>query len=206
MGESIIGAERSGISSQINRIQWLTVAWMSIEVTVALFAAVRAGSVALAAFGGDSAIELLSAIAVLWRFGTSREHAEETASKINGWLLVVLAAYIVIDSAYTLLAAQSKPQPSYVGIALLSAAAVVMPWLGRRKRQLAMIANSRSLRADAAQSSVCAYMSWIALGGLLLNALGHLSWADPVAAVGLLPILIKEAKEALKGHACCANC
>ncbi len=193
------------IRSAINRLQWFTMAWMSVEVAVALFAAVRARSVALAAFGGDSAIELLSAAAVLWRFRSSRETAEIIATRVTGWLLIALGVFIAAASLYTLAAAGTKPRPSYAGIALLVAAAVIMPWLARRKRQLAATANSTALRADAAQSSICGYMAWIALGGLLLNAFGHLSWADPVAAVALLPIVIHEAKEALEGRSCCAQ-
>jgi len=189
----------------IKRIQWLTVAWMSVEVSVALIAAVRAHSVAMAAFGGDSTIELLSAATVLWRFRSSRKGTEATATKIAGWLLIALLIYIAIDSLYTLIAAEVKPRPSYVGIVLLVAAAFVMPWLARRKRRLAVTSNSPSLRADAAQSSICGYMAWIALAGLLLNAFGHFAWADPVAALALLPIVAKEAKEALEGQACCGN-
>lgn len=186
----------------IRRLQWFTVVWMSAEVAVALLAAIRAGSVALAAFGGDSAIELMSAATVLWRFRSSRATAEEISTKITGRLLIGLAVFVLGDSLYTLLFAQSKPRPSYLGIALLIAAAVVMPWLGRRKRKLAAAASSASLRADAAQSSICGYMAWIALAGLLLNAFFHLWWADSVAALALLPIVIREAKESLEGHSC----
>jgi len=187
----------------IRRIQWITVAWMAVEVLVSLVAAVNSGSVAVAAFGGDSAVELFSGAAVLWRFHSIGERSEATATKITGWLLIALAVFVLCQSLYTLFGAVSKPQPSYLGIALLVAAAVIMPWLGRRKRQLAVAAKSSSLRADAAQSSICAYMSWIALAGLLLNAVGHLAWADPVAATGLLPIILKEAKEALEERTCC---
>ena len=189
----------------IRWIQWVTVAWMTVEVSVALFAALRAHSVALAAFAGDSAIELFSAAAVLWRFSSSRERAELTATKITGWLLGTLAAFVAFQSVYTLLVSESKPRPSYLGIAVLAIAALVMPWLSLRKRQLAVAANSASLRADAAQSSVCAYMSWIALAGLLVNAVAHVPWADPLAALGLLPIILNEAKEAFEGAACCES-
>jgi len=170
---------------------------MTVEVLVALCAAVLSHSVALAAFAGDSAIEAFSAAVVLWRFHTARAQAEATAAKITGWLLVALAIVISAESLYTLLGKGPKPQPSYLGIALLLAAGLFMPWLGHRKRDLASSANSASLRADAAQSSVCAYMSWIALAGLLLNALAHTTWADPVAAACLLPFILKEAKQAL---------
>jgi len=190
----------------IRRIQWFTIIWMAVEVAVAFMAAIRAHSVALAAFGGDSAIELLSAAVVLVRFRSPRWITEQFASKITAWLLVALAAYIAAHSLYTLIAAESKPGPSYVGIGLLPAAALVMPWLGRRKRQLAIATKSSALQADAAQSSLCAYLSWIALAGLLLNAVAHLPWADPIAALGLLPIVIKEAKESFEGRACSCDC
>ena len=186
----------------ISRLQWFTLVWMSVEVIVASIAAVRARSVALAAFGGDSAIELLSAAAVLWRFRSNRPHAETMATKITGWLLIALAGFIAVDSAHALIS-ESRPRPTYLGIVLLVAAAFVMPWLARRKRQLAVTANSRALRADATQSSICGYMAWIALAGLLLNAFAHFTWADPVAALALLPIVLKEAKEALEGKDCC---
>lgn len=98
-----------------------------------------------------------------------------------------------------LIAPESKPGASYLGIGLLIAAAVVMPWLGKRKRQLAARTSSVALRADAAQSSLCDYLSWIALVGLLLNAIWHLPWADPVAALCLLPTIIKESNDAQEG-------
>lgn len=191
-------------NAAVRRVQWLTVGWMVVEVVIALIAAIRAQSVALAAFGADSAIELFSAAVVLYRFRESRGISETLATKITGWLLGALAVYIVTDSLYTLFAAGSKPSPSYLGIFLLVAAAIVMPWLARRKRQLAFAVNSSSLRADAAQSSICGYMAWIALGGLLLNAFAQLGWADPVAALCLLPIIIKEAKESFRELSC--NC
>jgi divalent metal cation (Fe/Co/Zn/Cd) transporter len=199
-----VGSRSHSYHSAIERIQWLTVVWMSVELAVALITATRAHSVALAAFGGDSAIELLSGAAVLWRLRSNRPHAETTATKITGWLLITLAAFIAAGSTYAFVSG-SQPRPSYFGIALLVAAAVVMPWLGRRKRELAAAANTASLRADATQSSICGYMAWIALAGLLLNGFRHFAWADPVAALGLLPIVLWEAKKALEGKECCSN-
>jgi divalent metal cation (Fe/Co/Zn/Cd) transporter len=192
-------------ASAIRRIQWLTVGWMTIEVGIALVAALRAHSVVLAAFGGDSVIELLSAAVVLARFHSTSRVTEKSAGKITGWLLIALGAYITVQSLYVLGIAESKPEPSYPGIGLLLVAALVMPWLARRKRQLGITTNSVALRADAAQSSICGYLSWVALAGLLLNALAHASWADPVAALGLLPIIIKEAKESLQACSCECN-
>ena len=189
-------------ATAIRRIQWLTVGWMTIEVGIALVAALRAHSVALAAFGGDSAIELLSAAVVLARFDSTSRITEKSAGRITAWLLVALGVYITVQSLYVLIVAESKPQPSYPGIGLLLVAALVMPWLARRKRQLGIATKSASLLADAAQSSICGYLSWIALAGLLLNALAHASWGDSVAALGLLPIIIKEAKESFQACSC----
>jgi divalent metal cation (Fe/Co/Zn/Cd) transporter len=193
----------TSVVQSIRRIQLLTVGWMTVEVLIALYAAVISHSVALAAFGADSAIELFSASVVLWRFHRERAQAEATAAKITGWLLIALAVFISCQSLYALFGKGPKPQPSFLGIALLLAAGLFMPWLGHRKRELAAAANSVSLRADATQSSVCAYMSWIALAGLGLSVLVHIPWADPLAALALLPIAIREAKEALQGKHCC---
>jgi divalent metal cation (Fe/Co/Zn/Cd) transporter len=204
-GIAVLSTTAADVVPAIKRIQWLTAAWMTIEVLVALSAATLSHSVALAAFGGDSAIELFSAVVVLWRFQTVRMQAEATAAKITGWLLIALALFISCQSLYTLLGRSPKPQPSFLGIGLLLVAGVVMPWLGRRKRELAAAANSVALRADAAQSSVCAYMSWIALAGLMLNSFGHIPWADPVAGLALLPVVLKEAKDALRGDSCCPH-
>src|SRR5215467_1283140 len=204
-GIAVLSTTVADVVPAIKRIQWLTAAWMTIEVLVALSAAARSHSVALAAFGGDSAIELFSAAVVLWRFQTVRPKAEATAAKITGWLLIALALFISCQSLYTLLGRGPRPQPSFLGIGLLLVAGLVMPWLGRRKRELAAAVNSVSLRADAAQSSVCAYMSWIALAGLMLNSFAHIPWADPVAALALLPVALKEAKDALRGDLCCPS-
>jgi divalent metal cation (Fe/Co/Zn/Cd) transporter len=174
---------------------------MCVEVAVALFAAIRANSVALAAFGADSAIELLSAATVLWRFRSDRHYAEITATRITTWLLVTLVMYIGMASVSAFIF-RRKPEASYLGMILLITAALIMPWLSRKKRRLATAAGSTALRADAAQSSVCAYLAWIALAGLLLNAVAHIWWADPVAALCLIPLVLTEAKDAFEGHTC----
>ena len=200
MIESVMNSNAN--HAAIRRNQWFTIGWMTIEVVIALAAAIRAHSVVLAAFGADSTIELFSAAVVLAQFRATRGISERIATKITGWLLIALAAYITAQSLYILIAAESKPEPSYLGIGLLVAAALLMPWLARRKRLLATATNSSALRDDAVQSSICGYLSWIALAGLLLNAVLHVSWADPIAALCLLPIIIKEAKESFRGRSC----
>jgi len=176
---------------------------MSAEAVVSLAAAWTARSPALLGFGGDSFIELLSAAVVYWRFRA--EHAEprleQQSSRIAGGLLFALAAFVVIASAAALLR-YSEARPSLVGIVLLLAAAVVMPWLARQKRGLSTITGSGALKADAAESAICGYMAWIALAGLVLNAVWKIKWADPLAALFLTPIIIREGRETVKGRTC----
>lgn len=173
---------------------------------VALAAAWRARSPALLGFGGDSAIELLSAIVVLWRFWARSSRAEKMAAKTAGVLLFVVAALVVVSSVLSF-AGYAEPRSSYIGMVLLLVAAMGMPWLASKKRQLAIQLASAALKADAAESSLCGYLSWIALAGLLANAFFGKSWADPVAALLLVPFVLKEGWEAVRssrpGCHCC---
>jgi divalent metal cation (Fe/Co/Zn/Cd) transporter len=188
---------------RIQRVQTLTIAWMSVEAAVSLFAAWRARSPALLAFGGDSAIELLSAVVVLWRFRASHAHedVEKRAARVAGALLFALAAYVAITSVTSLLG-YSEPKPTFLGIAILVAAAVIMPWVAKEKRRLSEATGSAALRADAAQSVLCAYLSLIALAGLAINAVWHVKWADPIAGLAVLPLIVWEGREAMRGKAC----
>ena len=175
---------------------------MSVEAALSLWAAWTARSPALAAFGGDSAVELLSAVVVLWRFGIHKsEHAERRAARIAGCLLFALAAYVVLASAMSLLG-YSQPKPSYLGMAVLVGAALIMPVLAREKRRLSALTGSAALRADATESALCAYLSIIALIGLAVHVLWHIAWADPVAALVITPLIVFEAREAMRGKAC----
>lgn len=193
------------------RLQVLTIVWMTAEAIIALASAWTARSPALLGFGGDSAIELLSAMVVLWRFG-SRTHpesmrAEKIAARVTGALLFSVAAFVLITSSLAFLG-YDQPRPSFVGIGLLIVAAFGMPWLAREKRNLATQLFTASLNADAAQSSLCGYLSWISLAGLLANAVFGKSWADPIAAVILVPFIVKEGWEATRasrpGCHCCS--
>lgn len=175
---------------------------MCAEAAVSLFAAVRAHSIALLGFGGDSVIELASAFVVLIRFKKISLLNETMASRITGLLLFLLAAFVFGSSVLALKNPRFRPEQSYLGIGLLIAAAIVMPWLSRQKRSLAARINSASLQADALQSSFCAYLAWIALGGLALNAAFKFSWADPAAALLLLPIVVREGWDAIQGRSC----
>src|ERR1700676_4433731 len=154
------------------RIQTITICWMIVEAGVSLSAAWMARSPALLAFGGDSAIELLSAIAVLWRFRAHapQEQAKNLAARIAAVLLFMLAAYVAAVSVMTLLG-HSEPKTTYLGIAILIAAAAIMPWLAKEKRKLSAVTGSAALRADATESALCSYLSVVALFGLGVNAI-----------------------------------
>jgi divalent metal cation (Fe/Co/Zn/Cd) transporter len=188
---------------RIQRIQAITIVWMSIEAGVSLSAAWMARSPALLAFGGDSAVELLSATVVLWRFRAhiAPGHAERSASLVAGALLFALAAYVTVVAVMSLLG-HNAPRPTYLGIAILVGAAIVMPWLANEKRKLSAATGSAALRADAAQSGLCAYLSIIALAGLTVNAVWHFGWADPIAALAVTPLVLWEGKEAIRGKTC----
>jgi len=200
---SIAGGASEDSYRRIRQLQAITITWMIIEAIGSLWAAVRARSPALLAFGGDSAIELLSAAVVLRRFQThaSEEHAERRAARIAGVLLIILTGYVLAISALTLLG-YSEPKSSRIGIAILAVAALVMPWLAREKRRLSSATGSAALRADAAESMLCAYLSIIALLGLAAHALFGIGWADPVAAMAITPCIVWEAWEALRGKQC----
>jgi divalent metal cation (Fe/Co/Zn/Cd) transporter len=187
----------------VKRIQAITIVWMSVETVISLSSAWIARSPALLAFGGDSAVELLSAAVVLWRFRAHAvtDHAERIASRIAGALLFALAGYVTVVSMMSLLG-HNVPRPTYLGIGILIAAAAVMPWLAKEKRKLSATTGSAAMRADAAQSGLCAYLSIIALVGLAVNAVWHVTWADPVAALAITPLIVWEGKEAIRGRAC----
>jgi divalent metal cation (Fe/Co/Zn/Cd) transporter len=183
----------------------LTIAWMVVELVVALWAGIAARSVALTTFGIDSAIELFTALVVLRQLLLHTERAsdeeldarERQASRLAGWGLYGLIAYIVASSAWSL-ANSSRPESSPAGVALAVAALIVMPLLWRWRLGLAKRLDSPALRADAACSLVCIYMSAVLLVGLLLNSLFGWWWADPVAAVAMIWWIRGEAHEAVE--------
>ena len=115
--------------------------------------------------------------------------------------MFALAAYVLAASLMTILG-YSEPKPTLLGIVILVAAAVVMPWLAKEKWRLSGTTGSAALRADAAQSALCAYLSLIALAGLAINAIWHVKWADPISALAVLPLIVWEGREAVRGKAC----
>ena len=190
------------ISRRVLQLQVITLIWMTVEAVVSLAAAWISHSPALFAFGGDSLVELLSAAVVFWRFRFDLKEAR--AARIAGALLFMLAGLVALSSLLNFLGYR-EAQQSFVGIGILLAAAVGMPWLAARKRQLAAITSSATLKADAAESALCAYMAWIALAGLAVNAIWGKSWADPLAALAITPLILREGWEAFQSSKLCCD-
>ncbi|MGC2107894.1 MAG: cation transporter [Candidatus Korobacteraceae bacterium] len=198
--------DRAALVTHGRRLEYLTIAWNSFEAAVALVSGLMAGSIALIGFGLDSVIETMSAAILLWRFRADddvnrREHAERTAHRLVGICFLLLAAYVTIESIHALWT-RAQPERSIPGILIAVAAVIVMPLLGRAKRRIAAQLGSRALRADSRQADFCAWLSAILLLGLLLHALLGWWWADPAAALIMVPIIAREGLQGLRGEAC----
>lgn len=189
------------------KLEYFTILYNSLEGLIALIAGLLAGSIALVGFGFDSVIEVTSGAVLLWRLQVDmdearRERVEKISLKLVGICFVALALYISGDSAISLWHREA-PARSLPGILLAIASLIIMPWLAREKRKVATSIKSSAMAADARQTDFCTYLSAILLGGLLLNALLGWWWADPLAALVMVPIIAKEGIDALKGKACC---
>ncbi len=192
------------------RLAIITVAWNVLEGVIALIAGVSAGSVALVGFGFDSFIETASGAVVGWRLhlelaGRSPagiEQLERRTSRIAGALLFLLAAYLTVDPLRRLLGFGERPEESLLGIVLTAVSLAVMPVLGWGKLRAASVLKSGSLRADAYETIACAWLSFTTLLGLSLNAALGWWWADPAAALVLLPLIIREGLEAWHCRCC----
>lgn len=208
MQEVLGQSERDALTRRGRRLEYFTIGWNSLEGLIAVAAGFAAGSIALVGFGLDSVIEVSSGAALLWRLQLDapdkRERSEKIALKIVGISFLALAAYVAFD-ALKCLVYREPPETTFVGIAIAAISIVVMPLLARAKRDVAAKINSRAMRADSRQTDICAYLSAILLGGLVLNALVGWWWADPVAALVMIPIIAKEGVEALRGEKCCGD-
>lgn len=192
------------------RLNWLTLGYNALEAAVSLAAGLVAGSVALVGFGFDSVIEVTAAGAAQWRLRSDRHHArreraERRTLRVIGWSFLALAAYVTWDAVLSLVE-RERPERSVVGIAVLVLSVVVMPVLARAKRRVAAGLGSSALDADATQTSLCAYLSAIALAGVALNAAVGWWWADPVAALVMVPIIAREGLAGIRGEPPCADC
>lgn len=194
---------RSKLLRRGRRLEYLTLVWNSAEAVVAVVSGVLAGSTALIGFGVDSVIESSSGAVLLWRLNdrTDREDVEGLALRLVGLSFLALAAWVGWDALGAILN-RDAPDESMVGIVLAAVSLVVMPLLARAKRDVARGLGSSALHADSRQTDLCAYLSAILLGGLALNALLGWWWADPIAGLIMVPIIVREGVVALRGETC----
>lgn len=191
-------------------LTWLTIAYNSLEALVALLAGTLAGSVALIGFGLDSIIEVSASGAALWRLRhdadpPARARAERVALRIVGWSFLALAAWVAVDAVRSLVT-HGAPDASPLGVAIAALSIVVMPLLANAKRRVAAQLSSCALTAEARQTDICMYLSLLLLAGLAANQWLGWWWADPVAALVMVPLIAYEGREALAGRTVCATC
>jgi divalent metal cation (Fe/Co/Zn/Cd) transporter len=179
----------------------LTIAWNVVEAIVAIAAGTAAGSIALVGFGLDSTVEVMSAVVILWQFRGLADDRERRALKLIAVSFFGLATYVAVQAVLDLVS-QSEPDTSSVGIGLAIASLIVMPLLARAKRRNGTAMGSVTVVADSNQTKLCAYLSAILLGGLILNATVGWWWADPIAALGIATLAASEGREAWRGETC----
>lgn len=202
--------DRRQIAQRGKRLEYFTIAWNTVEGLVAVVAGAFAGSISLVGFGIDSFIEVTSGVAVLWRMSVDadvhrRQKNEKLSLKIVGICFIALAVYIGYESI-TGLISRKAPESSVAGIILAAVSLVAMPLLSRAKKRVGNEMGSAAMKADAKQAEFCTYLSAILLAGLLLNTAFGIWWADPVAALIMVPIIAKEGYEGIQGKACDSCC
>lgn len=200
--------DRSSLLARGLRLEYLTVGWNIVEGLIAVGAGLAAGSIALIGFGADSFIETISGAVLIWRLSAeergrldeeSVERVEARAERAVGVAFLLLAAFVAFEAVRSLVG-REEPNPSPIGIALTALSLGVMLWLARAKRRTGQALGSRALIADAQQTYACWYLSVVTLAGLVLNAVFGLWWADPVAGLGIVVLLVREGVEAIHGE------
>ncbi|TML89736.1 MAG: hypothetical protein E6G06_13825 [Actinobacteria bacterium] len=187
------------------RLEYLTIGWNAVEAAVALTAGIAAGSIALIGFGLDSIVEVFAACVVVWQMrGALSAERDRMALRLIAVSFYLLAAYVTVDALRDLIGG-SAARESTVGIVMAVLSLVAMQWLARAKRRTGEALHSHTLVADASETALCAYLSAILLGGLVLNATVGWGWADPVAAIGIATLAVREGREAWRGDRCCAT-
>ncbi|MEJ5256200.1 MAG: cation transporter [Acidimicrobiales bacterium] len=186
-------------------LAWATIAWNSIEAIVAIASGAAAGSIALVGFGLNSIIEVGSAVVVVWQFSGADVEREERALKLIAGSFFLFAAYVTGQALWDLVA-RAQPEESVPGIVLAACSLVVMPVLAIAKRRLGRRMASRTVVADGGQTLLCSYLSAVLLVGLVANAALGWWWADPVAALVIAGLAVREGREAWRGETCCDAC
>ena len=203
MSAPLTEARRAALAQRIRLLVAATISYNVIEAAVALTEGTRVSSTALVGFGLDSLIEVSSAAAIAWQFAApDPETREKAALRFVAVSFFALAIYITVDSVLSLFGVK-EAQHSPIGIALAAVSLVVMPVLSLAQRRTGRELGSRSAVADSKQTLLCTYLSAVLLAGLLLNSLFGWSWADPIAALVIAGVAVREGREAWRGDACC---
>lgn len=194
---------RRVLTRQVRLLVAATITYNVVEAVVAITAGHIASSAALIGFGLDSVIEVASAAAVAWQFsGRDPEARERVALRVIAISFFALAGYVTVESVRALFgAAEARPSP--VGIVLAALSLLVMPFLSHAQRRAGRELGSASAVADSKQTLLCTYLSGVLLVGLLLNSLFGWSWADPIAALVIAAVALREGREAWRGEHCC---
>ena len=186
-------------------LSWVSLAWMAAEGAIAIAAGVAAGSIALVAFGLDSAIEGFASLVIVWRFTGARlhsAHAERRAQKLVAIQFFLLAPWVAFEAIHDLVAG-TQAETSIVGIVLVTTSLIGMPMLGIAKRRLAVTLGSAATKGEGTQNLLCAYLAAAVLVGLLGNTLFGLWWLDPLAALVVAGVAVREGIETWRGEECC---
>jgi divalent metal cation (Fe/Co/Zn/Cd) transporter len=208
LGRVMPPTERARWERRARLLAWGGNAWHLIECAIALAAGIAAGSIALIGFGADSLIEGMAGFVIVWLFTGARrgsETAERRAQQLVAVSYLILAAYVGIESVRTLMGGH-HPEASWVGIGLAAITAPTMPLLARAKRKVGHKLNSSATVSEASQNMICAYLAVTLLVGLLANALVGWWWADPAAALVIVGVALREARESWRGEMCCNTC
>jgi divalent metal cation (Fe/Co/Zn/Cd) transporter len=204
----VASEERASLERRARVLAWGGIAWHVVEFGIALGAGIAASSIALIGFGADSLIEALAGFVVVWLFTGGRLHsatAERRAQQLIATSFFVLAAYVSVEAIHTLIAGD-HPGTSWVGVGLAAFTALTMPVLAAAKRRVAQKLHSSATVKEASQTQLCAYLSIALLVGLLANALAGWWWADPLAALVIAGVAVKEGRESWRGEGCCDAC
>jgi divalent metal cation (Fe/Co/Zn/Cd) transporter len=197
--------ERQKLVRRAKLLAWAGVGWHGIEAAIAVGAGLAASSIALIGFGADSLIESAAGIILLWRFAAGRassEDAERRAQKLIGVSFYVIAAYVGFEAVRSLLVGE-RPDASWVGIGLAAVTLVTMPPLAIAKARIGEKLGSSATKSEGQQNMLCAYLSAALLVGLGANALFGLWWADPVTALLIAGVAVREGRESWRGESCC---
>jgi divalent metal cation (Fe/Co/Zn/Cd) transporter len=194
-------------AARVRRLSWISLVWMGAEGSIAILAGILAGSIALVGFGIDSAIEGFASAIIIWRFTGARMHshaAEQRAQKLVAIQFFLLAPYVTVEAIHKLVSGE-QPSTSWLGMVLTASSVIGMPLRGMAKVRLADELGSAATRGEGNQNLLCAYLAGAVLLGLAGNALLGWGWLDPIAALVIAAVAVREGVQTWRGEGCCAG-